>query len=103
MKHVLSTIISLNQSAFISGRTIQDNVLVSHEILRNYHRKGGSPRCALKIDIKKSYDSVSWQAILLTQEKFGFPASFIHWIYCCNSTAKFSVMVDGSAYGFFGA
>ncbi|XP_026410782.1 uncharacterized protein LOC113306007 [Papaver somniferum] len=65
MKKVLSGLISVNQSAFISGRAIQENIMVAHEIVRNYHSKKGSPRCALKLDLKKIYDTVSWAVLLL--------------------------------------
>lgn len=36
-------------------------------------------------------------------KKFGFPVLFIHWILECISSSKFSVLVNGSPYGFFGA
>ena len=38
---------------FVEGRKITDNVLLAQElffILRNYHRKTGKPRCAIKMD-----------------------------------------------------
>ncbi|KAJ9544318.1 hypothetical protein OSB04_024025 [Centaurea solstitialis] len=41
------------QSAFILGRRIADNILMAHELVAGYHRNGGPPRCAFKIDIKK--------------------------------------------------
>ncbi|XP_026459478.1 uncharacterized protein LOC113360153 [Papaver somniferum] len=103
MKFILKGLVSSNQSVFISGRSIQDNILLAHEIVRNYHKSIGSPRCALKIDLHKAYDSVSWEAIVAVMKKFGFPNQFIDWIYVCISTAKFSVMINGSPYEFFGA
>lgn len=44
---VLSMVVSDNQSAFIKGRTIFDNILLSHEIIKGYTRKK---------DISKVYD-----------------------------------------------
>ncbi|GJU39339.1 retrovirus-related pol polyprotein from transposon TNT 1-94 [Tanacetum coccineum] len=32
----------------------------SNELMRNYHRKRGPPRCAFKVDIHKAYDTVDW-------------------------------------------
>ncbi|XP_026399001.1 uncharacterized protein LOC113294841 [Papaver somniferum] len=103
MKHVLSGLISPNQSAFISGRSIQDNIMVAHEIVRNYHRTKGTPRCTLKVDLKKAYDTVSWEAIVWVLQRVGFPSKFIDWISLYFSTSRFSVMVNGSPYGFSGA
>ncbi|GJY18586.1 polypyrimidine tract-binding protein homolog 2 isoform X1 [Tanacetum coccineum] len=53
-------IVSENQSAFIPGRRISDNILLTHEIMKNYHLSRGLPRCAFKVDIKKAYDTVDW-------------------------------------------
>ncbi|GKE67379.1 sodium/hydrogen exchanger 6 [Tanacetum coccineum] len=47
-----------NQSAFVPGRRISDNILLTQELIRNYHRRHGPPRCAFKVDIQKAYDTV---------------------------------------------
>ncbi|GKC20611.1 RNA-directed DNA polymerase, eukaryota, reverse transcriptase zinc-binding domain protein [Tanacetum coccineum] len=58
IKESLNKLVNLNQSDFIQGRNIQDNILLTQELLKGYNRKGGSKRCALKIDIAKAYDTV---------------------------------------------
>ena len=57
-------IISPSQSAFLQGRSIADNVLITQDLMINYHRDNGPPRCALKVDLKKAYDTISWSCIL---------------------------------------
>lgn len=37
-----------------------DNVLLCHELVRGYNRKGISPRVVMKMDIRKAYDTVDW-------------------------------------------
>lgn len=37
-----------------------DNVLLIYELVRGYHKGNGRPRCAIKLDIIKAYDSVVW-------------------------------------------
>ena len=49
---------SLNQSAFVPGRRISDNILLTQEIMHNYHVDRGPARCAFKVDIQKAYDTV---------------------------------------------
>lgn len=49
-----------NQSAFVAGRDIVDNILFMQEVVKNYHKEGGSPQCAIKVDIQKAYDSINW-------------------------------------------
>lgn len=60
VKDFLGHLVSPNQSAFIPGRRITDNILMAHELLVGYGREGGPPRCSFKIDIQKAYDSVDW-------------------------------------------
>lgn len=57
IKIVLPDIISDNQSAFIQGRSISDNVLVAFEVIHHIRRKnrGNEGEVALKLDINKAY------------------------------------------------
>ena len=59
LKSHMSAIISCNQSAFIAGRSITDNVLMTQELVRGYGRNTLSPRCAIKVDLQKAFDSIS--------------------------------------------
>ncbi|GLT45910.1 hypothetical protein SLA2020_197060 [Shorea laevis] len=60
MKGYLDHLISPFQSAFIPGRSIQDNILIAHEAFHGLKLKktGVNGFLALKLDIKKAYDSV---------------------------------------------
>ncbi|XP_016436243.2 uncharacterized protein LOC107762399 [Nicotiana tabacum] len=40
-----------SQAIFVPGRMLADNVLLSHELVKGYGKKGVSPRCMLKIDM----------------------------------------------------
>ncbi|GJX46892.1 sodium/hydrogen exchanger 6 [Tanacetum coccineum] len=58
IKGNLDDIVSINQSAFVPGRRISDNILLTQELMHNYHRRRGPPRCAFKVDNQKGYDTV---------------------------------------------
>ncbi|GJW51553.1 RNA-directed DNA polymerase, eukaryota, reverse transcriptase zinc-binding domain protein, partial [Tanacetum coccineum] len=101
IKSVLEKIVCINQSAFIPGRQIQDNILITQELLRGYNRKNGPKRCALKIDLQKAYDTVNWSFLRSILHLFGFHSVMVEWIMICITTASFSINVNGSPYGYF--
>ncbi|GJR68519.1 putative CCCH-type zinc finger family protein [Tanacetum coccineum] len=57
IKGFLDKLINKNQSAFIQGRHIQDNILLVQELMKRYERSHGPKRVAFKIDIQKVYDT----------------------------------------------
>ncbi|GKE79138.1 RNA-directed DNA polymerase, eukaryota, reverse transcriptase zinc-binding domain protein, partial [Tanacetum coccineum] len=101
IKDGLSKVISINQSAFVPGRHIQDNILIAQELLKGYNRKNGAKRCAMKIDIQKVYDTVNWEFLENALRLVGFHETMIRWIMTCISSASFSICVNGEVCGFF--
>ena len=100
IKMCLPDIINSSQSA-VHGRSIADNVLITQDLMHNYHRNNGRPRCALKIDIKKAYDTIGWSCIIDILSKLGTPANILKCIKACITTPSFSVAVNGELAGFF--
>jgi len=101
IKGGLSSSVSSIQSAFVPGRRISDNILLTQELMHNYHRQRGPPRCAFKVDIQKAYGTVNWVFLEKVLEGFGFHLCMIKWIMICVSTASFSVSVNGNLYVYF--
>lgn len=60
LKSVMHSIISSNQSAFISGRLIIDNIIVAYELLHSLkkNKKGKVGKMVVKLDMSKTYDRV---------------------------------------------
>ncbi|GKC10895.1 putative reverse transcriptase domain, reverse transcriptase zinc-binding domain protein [Tanacetum coccineum] len=101
IKESLKTLVSPNQSAFVPGRSIADNILLTQELMHNYHLDRGVPRCAFKVDIQKAYDTVDWDFLKNILAGFGFHDRMIGWIMECVTTTSFSISINGSLHGFF--
>ena len=56
LKYVLPSIISQEQSAFVSDQVIMDNLLISQEILRSVGNKRWKQLMTIKIDMERAYD-----------------------------------------------
>ncbi|CAH9054384.1 unnamed protein product [Cuscuta europaea] len=63
LKIILNDLVSMNQSAFVMGKSIVDNVMVAFETLHWLKRKrhGWDGYLALKLDMRKAYDRVEWK------------------------------------------
>ncbi|GJW93082.1 RNA-directed DNA polymerase, eukaryota, reverse transcriptase zinc-binding domain protein [Tanacetum coccineum] len=74
IKSTFSQIMDDNQSAFIPGRAITDNILLTQELLKGYN---------------------------YIMKRFGFPSKMIEWIMTCIATLKFTLCVNGERFGNF--
>ncbi|GJV06245.1 hypothetical protein Tco_1343901, partial [Tanacetum coccineum] len=101
IKESLKALVSQNQSAFVPGRSISDNILLTQELMHNYHLDRGVPRCAFKVDIQKAYDTVDWLFLREVLVGFGFHERMIAWIMECVTTSSFSICINGSLHGYF--
>ncbi|GAA0157534.1 hypothetical protein LIER_14784 [Lithospermum erythrorhizon] len=48
----------------------------SVELVCDYHKNSGRPRCAIKVDLMKAYDIVNWEFLWKVLEAMDFPAVF---------------------------
>lgn len=62
LRPLLTKIVSPFQSSFIPGRTTNDNIIITQEILHTLRsKKGKKGGMIFKIDLEKAYDKVSWK------------------------------------------
>ncbi|GJS29411.1 hypothetical protein Tco_0490031 [Tanacetum coccineum] len=101
MKGALNELVNINQSAFVPGRRISDNILLTQELMHNYHLDRGVPRCAFKVDIQKAYDTVDWNFLRAVLIGFGFHHRMIGWIMECVTSTSFSISINGCLHGYF--
>ncbi|XP_074310232.1 uncharacterized protein LOC141646020 [Silene latifolia] len=97
----LGELLKQEPEGFVQGRNIVENVLICQDLVRLYNRKAASPRCLIKIDLRKDYDTVEWTFLHQMLQALKFPNKFIKLIMTCVSSPSYSLNVNGNTFGFF--
>lgn len=92
---VINEVVNPSQAGFIPGRAINDNILLATELIKGYNRRHVSPRCVIKVDIKKAYDSVEWHFLEQVLMELNFPSDFVSWIMGCVKGVSYSILLNG--------
>ncbi|KAF7810428.1 reverse transcriptase [Senna tora] len=97
LQTVFPDLITPFQNAFVKGRLIQDNILVASELLHYIKgckkTKGGW--AALKVDLHKAYDKLSWAFLREVLNYMNFPQSWQLLLMQCVTTATMKVKING--------
>jgi len=95
LKAAMHDLISENQTAFLARRQIIDGFLVANEAVHSLKRYR-MPSLVFKVDFHKAFDSVQWDYLEQVMRHMSFGEKWINWINTCISTAKLSVLINGS-------
>ncbi|XP_022002156.1 uncharacterized protein LOC110899580 [Helianthus annuus] len=95
LKTVIGKVVSNSQSAFIKGKYILDGPLIVNEIIA-WCKRNKKKMFLLKIDFEKAYDNVNWHFVIDIMLQIGFPDLWCKWLWGILSSARSSVLVNGS-------
>ncbi|KAM6559477.1 hypothetical protein CsatA_028716 [Cannabis sativa] len=101
MRGIIDQIISVNQSAFILGRLISDNVMIAFEVMHYLKgkTKGKKGFMALKLDMSKAYDRVEWNYLHTVMSHMGFHSKWIELVMSCITSVSYKVIHGGHVVG----
>nr|XP_016459694.1 PREDICTED: uncharacterized protein LOC107783238 [Nicotiana tabacum] len=101
LEKFLPNYISPNQSGFVKGRSIFENILLTQEIVTDIRMRDKPANMVIKLDMTKAYDRVLWKYLMCVTRRIGFAEHFITMVWNPLSNNWYSVLVNGQASGFF--
>ena len=100
IKSVLPRLINNDQTGFMKGRFIGENIRLIDSIIR-YAAENNIPGLLLFIDFEKAFDSLEWSFIYESRRYFGFGPSIIKWIKALYCKTESCVLNNGWSSNFF--
>ncbi|XP_019168818.1 PREDICTED: uncharacterized protein LOC109164726 [Ipomoea nil] len=96
LKSILPRMVGPFQSSFIPGRQISDNVIIYQEVLHTMRElRGNKKYMAIKLDLEKAYDRLSWDFIKDTLKQAGFNERWRDIIMTCVTTPRLAIIWNG--------
>ncbi|KAH9670245.1 hypothetical protein KPL70_016905 [Citrus sinensis] len=93
LKGILPELIRPTQTSFVPGRQIIENIVMAQEIIHTMrNKKGKIGQMAIKVDLEKAYDRLSWDFIHDTLKDVGLPKEFIRITMECITTARMQIL-----------
>ncbi|XP_060201107.1 uncharacterized protein LOC132629772 [Lycium barbarum] len=98
---IMDKIISQNQSGFMKGRSISENITLTQEMVHNMNKAEPNDNVVMKLDMAKAYDRVSWTYMCHVLKQLGFSDSWVGLIHRIISNNWYSININGTRHGFF--
>ena len=100
MKPSLPDLINYDQTGFIKGRFIGENIRLIDSVIC-YAKEKNIPGLLLFLDFEKAFDTIEWPFIRKTFQYFGFGSSILKWLNLFYCRPESCVLNNGWASHFF--
>jgi mannosylglycoprotein endo-beta-mannosidase len=90
----LTEIIKSNQTCFVEGRSILDNVIMAQEGL-GWAEESNQDLVLLLLDFEKAFDRIEWGFLFRALEQLGFSQTWVHWVTSLYREATSAIKVNG--------
>ena len=100
LKSVIPNLINNDQTGFIKGRLIGENIRLLESVIC-FAKENNIPGLILFLDFEKAFDTLEWTFIRKTLEHFGFGKGIISWINLFYRCPESCVLNNGWASNFF--
>ena len=100
IEKVLPLLINSNQTGFVKGRYIGENIRLINNILEQ-SKAQDIPGILLLLDFRKAFDTVEWGFIQNTLDLFNFGGNIKQWVKTFYNNTESSVLHNGYTTNYF--
>ena len=100
IKSVIDTIINSDQTGYLKGRYIGENIRTVSDLIF-YLKQKQMDAIILLIDFEKAFDSISWSFLDKALAKFNFGSDFRKWVKVLYANSESAVINNGYFTRFF--
>nr|XP_051221559.1 uncharacterized protein LOC127339784 [Lolium perenne] len=94
LQSAVQSLVDADQTGFLSGRRISENIVYAADPLRCCHNRK-EPTLVFKIDFRKAFDSVNWDSLLIILRARGFDERWCLWMEKILRTGLTAVLLNG--------
>ena len=100
LEKVLPKIINPNQTGYIKGRFIGENVRLIQDAMF-YTKQEEKPGITISLDFRKAFDTVEWDYLKAALQRFNSGPDILTWFGVIYNNASSCVLHNGHASDFF--
>ncbi|KAK1606196.1 hypothetical protein QYE76_029880 [Lolium multiflorum] len=94
LQNAIHSLVDADQTGFLSGRRISENIVYAADLLRCCHSRK-APTIVFKIDFRKAFDSVNWDSLLTILKARGFDDRWCLWMKSILDTGHTAILLNG--------
>lgn len=91
----------LNNMLLFLGIIFSDCILSTFECFNLLDTQCYGCNAAIKVEIAKAFDTLSWDFLFHVLAAFGFHQTFVGWVSAIQRSAKLSLLINGCSVGYF--
>ena len=95
LKPLLPTLLSEEQTSYVEGRQILDNIIQAHEMVHSLITNR-QEIMIMQLDIVQARDKLSWSYIRAILKTYGFDHNWIKWVMVLVTTDDCSILLNGA-------
>ena len=100
LEKVLPKIINSDQTGYIKGRFIGENVRLIQDVM-SHTKLEVKPGIAIFLDFRKAFDTIEWHYLRAALQTFNFGPDILNWFQVIYNQASSCVLHNGHASDFF--